>query len=436
MTFDRIDPIARLVVEALFNSLWQGVVISLFVELSLRSLRRVNAATRHVVWLGALAAVIAIPAFYVPALSGSGAMRAVLTGRLALPQVQLDPRWAVAVSAAWAAISLILLGRLVWSYGYTVRLARSVMPIELCHQTLSTTHVAASRTASVPAVIGFRRPSILIPHTLLERLSAFEIDQIVLHEQAHIERHDQLWNLAQEVIRSIFFFHPGIWWITRRLRVEREMACDDAVVSATGAPVEYADCLAKVLEISSCAPTALCSGAIGAEDDVFRRVERLVRSPLYFEARVSRGITSAALALLFLAFYAGKSSPAWIHVGTRSQAAAAFASNRSQAEAERVRRQERVAGEKLHAADERMQMADTKLVEAQRMFREAQRRLRAADQKLRVAERRMREADEQMRAANEQMRMADLLAAAGALLPRVRVWCPEGNNRAGSANEI
>src|SRR5208282_4759507 len=83
---------------------------------------------------------------------------------------------------------------------------------------------------------------------LLPQLSAEEIRIILLHEFAHLRRWDDWTNLVQKIVKAIFFFHPAVWWIENRLTIEREMACDDAVVAQTSSPRAYASSLISFAE--------------------------------------------------------------------------------------------------------------------------------------------------------------------------------------------
>jgi hypothetical protein len=82
----------------------------------------------------------------------------------------------------------------------------------------------------------------------LRELSSEELKVILLHEFAHLRRMDDWTNLAQQLVRTIFFFHPAVIWIGTRLSLEREMACDDVVLAETGNPRAYAECLVKIAE--------------------------------------------------------------------------------------------------------------------------------------------------------------------------------------------
>jgi len=84
----------------------------------------------------------------------------------------------------------------------------------------------------------------------MRELPPEDLNVILLHEFAHLRRGDDWTNLIQKIVRSLFFFHPAVWWIENRLSVEREMACDDAVLAQTANPHAYATCLVSLLEKS------------------------------------------------------------------------------------------------------------------------------------------------------------------------------------------
>ncbi|MGC2671754.1 MAG: GWxTD domain-containing protein [Candidatus Acidiferrum sp.] len=103
-----------------------------------------------------------------------------------------------------------------------------------------------SSLADVPVVLGHFKPLILVPVGLLAGLPPGQIEAILLHELAHIRRHDFLINVLQRLVEGLFFYHPAVWWISHVMRAERECCCDDLVVAITGDPHEYALTLAAL----------------------------------------------------------------------------------------------------------------------------------------------------------------------------------------------
>ena len=94
--------------------------------------------------------------------------------------------------------------------------------------------------------MGCGSPVIAIAPALVQHLTADELDRVVIHEWAHVQRRDDLANVAQLVARVLAGWHPAVWWLDRRLQAERETACDEMAVALTGSSKVYAACLVKL----------------------------------------------------------------------------------------------------------------------------------------------------------------------------------------------
>ncbi|MCA9200390.1 MAG: carboxypeptidase regulatory-like domain-containing protein, partial [Planctomycetales bacterium] len=99
---------------------------------------------------------------------------------------------------------------------------------------------------AVSAVVGCLRPTLLLPASLCSNLTPLEFDAILAHELAHIRRFDWLLNLLQLTVETLFFFHPAVWWLARRIREEREIACDDVGIHIVGNRLAYASALTRL----------------------------------------------------------------------------------------------------------------------------------------------------------------------------------------------
>src|SRR5271165_1525263 len=99
-----------------------------------------------------------------------------------------------------------------------------------------------------PAVVGWIRPVVLLPVTALTGLNDVQLQAVIAHELAHIQRLDAFVNLFQLAVESLFFYHPAVWWLGKRIREERENCCDDVAVAICGSPVPYAHALARMAE--------------------------------------------------------------------------------------------------------------------------------------------------------------------------------------------
>src|SRR5215203_1337007 len=103
-----------------------------------------------------------------------------------------------------------------------------------------------SACIQVPIVIGSFKPVLLLPAAALTGLSPQQIEAVLAHELAHIRRHDYLVNLVQSVVEAVLFYHPGVWWVSHTIRVEREHCCDDLAVSVCGDALLYARALTNI----------------------------------------------------------------------------------------------------------------------------------------------------------------------------------------------
>lgn len=146
--------------------------------------------------------------------------------------------------------------------------------------------IAFCSRVSVPVAAGILRPMILLPGSLATGLTPDQFEAILLHEMAHIRRHDLIFNLLQRFVESLLFFHPGVWYVSRRVSVERENCCDDVVVSSGWKQTDYAAALISMAEACLLGEssnrrlpisTVAASGAGRERSSEFkRRIERLL----------------------------------------------------------------------------------------------------------------------------------------------------------------
>jgi GWxTD domain-containing protein len=132
-----------------------------------------------------------------------------------------------------------------------------------------------SGLAEVPVVMGYLRPVILMPIGLLTGMPQRQIEYILMHELAHIRRHDYVVNLLQTLAEGFLFYHPAVWWISGVIREERENCCDD-VVASYGNTHEYAATLAALEEYRQTAGEPALAATGG---NLMKRVRRLLKQP-------------------------------------------------------------------------------------------------------------------------------------------------------------
>ena len=276
-----VQSVAQISVERILNAVPEGFLIALFAWGLLRVLRRQNSGTRFAVWFLALLTVAALPV-----LGGIGGGQArmvagissfmpsgILSGMASenswgslRPAITIPGGWALFVFLVWALGASFAMMRLAAGLWRLRRLSRSCTPIvaaDLDPAVRKTVEaigasgsvissnsitIATSECVRVPSAIGFWKRTIVLPAWALRELPAQDLNVILLHEFAHLRRWDDWTNLIQKIVRALFFFHPAVWWIEKRISVEREMACDDAVLAETANPHGYAACLVSLLE--------------------------------------------------------------------------------------------------------------------------------------------------------------------------------------------
>ncbi len=130
-----------------------------------------------------------------------------------------------------------------------------------------------SALVKVPMVVGWLRPVILLPASALTGLTPQQLEAIIAHELAHIRRHDYLINLLQAVVETLLFYHPAVWWVSRRIRQEREHCCDDLAVAVCGDALTYARALLEVEKLRAAGPQLAMAANGGL---LMNRIRRLV----------------------------------------------------------------------------------------------------------------------------------------------------------------
>jgi hypothetical protein len=139
---------------------------------------------------------------------------------------------------------------------------------------------------------------IAVAPSLVTTLGSAELDRVLIHEWAHVQRRDDLVSTLEIVIRIIAGWHPAVWWIDRRLHREREIACDEMTVAIAGSPKSYAECLLKLASVKGAARAVQNAPALFTVSGLRARVTKIV-SPHRFIAPIwSRGIAAAIVSVL------------------------------------------------------------------------------------------------------------------------------------------
>ncbi|MCE3261202.1 MAG: hypothetical protein K0R43_281 [Pseudoduganella sp.] len=281
---------------ALAHALWQVTLLSAFAACCLSLLRKSSAKLRHAVGMAWLLSMLAAPL-------ATFASRFASPGGMALGLADALPSWlhfeSVVADLAGQNIALLtqlwLVGAsamLVYQIGGGWHLLRRIerqaslqLPLawqqrfDALQSAMGISRMVLVRmagNAASPFTARLIRPVIWLPLSLLTRLPADQVEALLAHELAHIRRLDWLWNGIQCVVESILFFHPGVWWLNRQIRLDREQACDDLAVAVCGDAIVLAEALAALQRERLASPCLVLAAHGGS---LTRRVTHLLSAP-------------------------------------------------------------------------------------------------------------------------------------------------------------
>jgi len=295
------ESLIRVLANSVIASVWQSAVLVCSVAACLQCLPRLASRVRYALWLITFLAASFLP--FVPSLHGRHRVDAVH----GVAGVPISSLWAVALVVAWVGLSLYRFARLVHGAASLAGISRRAQPVRIGallpeSNVRPAAHIRASAEVQVPCVAGFFSPCILLPTELVERATASELNQILLHESEHVRRNDMWTNLLQKAALTLFPLNPMLLWVDRRLCAERELACDDSVLRATGTPKAYATCLTRLAEGSVLRRSlSLALGAWRRQSELARRVDRILQQP---GKGMSRRGSAAAAGTVLLALTA------------------------------------------------------------------------------------------------------------------------------------
>jgi beta-lactamase regulating signal transducer with metallopeptidase domain/uncharacterized protein YnzC (UPF0291/DUF896 family) len=332
--------IMRVLAWSLLHFLWQGAAIASVAAALMFAFRR--PATRYLVGIGALALMLVSFAgtfMYVSGaneaaaeVSSAGAPAAASLSSLGATANPVDHAGEQAAVSSDGGFLWIARGWLAGVFVFALRIAFGLLVIEYLRRrnlvalpdalverfralqeklgVRREIRYAECNSLSVPAAIGVFRPLVLLPIRALTGLSPEQLDAVVAHELGHIKRFDVAVNFFQVIAESLFFFHPAVWWLNRRIRADREDCCDDMAIATCGGTVGYARALATMegwRAVPSLAMAATGSSAAA-------RVARLLGVSTNNRGGRTAGVVTASLvlatALIAGAVSVGTSGPA------------------------------------------------------------------------------------------------------------------------------
>ncbi len=274
-----LDPSALvpLLGRALLHFVWQGALIGLVAALVLQLMQGARPQARYALACVALLACVLVPALHLammiaatiePAAPSALAAASTHLAAGAIGGVPALSAWPARIDAAMPWIVLI------WSAGactLSLRMAMGLVWIERLRGLPQGAAQAAWQarldalavrfgmrpgvalrlvdSLDSPVSAGWLRPVVLLPSALLTRMPVELIEALLAHELAHVRRHDYLVNLLQGVVEALLFYHPVTWWLSRRIRIEREHIADRLAAEVTGEPRRLALALSELSEI-------------------------------------------------------------------------------------------------------------------------------------------------------------------------------------------
>lgn len=276
--------------ETVLNWLWQGGVVGLATAALLKGLEPVRAGARCAVVWTAMLCVLGLP--LVPLLLAITAPSAGATVRTLEPAVAMPVTW-------WVSGSVMLTVWALWAAVVIRRLASAILALRRAKQRYHPfptevearlrcwaeargrgrrTRLVVSDDVRAAAVLGCGRPVIAVAPSLLEHLDDDDLDRVMIHEWAHVQRRDDLAQVVQCGIRVLAGWHPAVWWLDRRLHVEREVACDETAVTLTGCAKRYAACLATLASLPLTRAPSLTAMPAATTAGLESRIVRILRS--------------------------------------------------------------------------------------------------------------------------------------------------------------
>lgn len=347
------DQIARALLTGALNTLWIAAALAVLAWTVARWLPRTNAATRHLLWWTVLALMLLVPFGAVdrgmqteiassasigapgdaPEIAPAVFVPEPAPSRAIFPLQVPAGDWLRVAVALWALFGFVQLVRIAWSFAYLLKIKRGAHAapddlacrfrywVEACGIERPVRLLISERIAS-PMATGFRHPAVILPAGLLAQFGELELDHVVLHELAHVARRDDWSNLIARCLSAMVGLHPVAAWVLRQIARERELACDDWVVSRTGEARPYAASLARLFEVCRARRLmVLATGMAGSASHLGERIEILLDSGRQFTSHASLApIGLAAMALLALVA-AGARAPRWVVLAQSAPAA-------------------------------------------------------------------------------------------------------------------
>ncbi|MBL0165341.1 MAG: M48 family metalloprotease [Xanthomonadales bacterium] len=309
---------------ALIHFLWQGAIIGIVFALVRRLLPAEQSSLRYAFGLFSLLALLVAPVLTLVMLwpssgvdSGQVSDAMAVNASLATPMLATDTgslfeRQLPVLVAAWLAGVLLMFGRAIYQWRALEQIARRLawrdleieqMLLRVAERfgALPGVRVLVSASIETPTLIGWLKPVILLPVAVVAGFPRQQLELILAHELGHLCRYDHLVNLAQAAVETLLFYHPVVHWISREVRHEREICCDNLVLRLTDSePREYARTLAALESLRQLTPQLAVAASGGVLLDRIRRIVGSANPHRHHRSRLGIWLVSAGCALTVL----------------------------------------------------------------------------------------------------------------------------------------
>jgi beta-lactamase regulating signal transducer with metallopeptidase domain len=330
----------------LLHFCWQGAAVALTFALADRLTLRASSAVRYSV---AAAALILMPLLVIGTflremrIAGATHTDATVSGKASaiLDRIEAQPvsqQFAAAfalpvhdrgywladntervlpwLDALWMAGVLLLAMRAMGGWRQLERLrykAQGIVPAHVersfqsvCERVKAGRQVALRISDKVisPMAMGVWQATVILPMSAVMNLTTEELEAVLAHELGHIRRWDYAWNLLQTAVETVLFFHPAVWWLSRKVRDRREICCDEIAVASCADPIIYAQTLLR-LEEQKITGLRLAVAQRGSSGSLLSRIKKVLGEDEPMESRITGGVRVAVAGLIVFGLLLG-----------------------------------------------------------------------------------------------------------------------------------
>ena len=329
---------------SLFHTLWQGIILAVFIGVILHLLRHKSSQIRYFISVSTIFIIVGLSVYHfihhfdnsfitaddyseqigITTISESQFVdlsdlnahnKKQISLNLVVSKVQKISKYFPVIVKFWLIGILFFLVKFIVGYFYTQRLRTHgiwtlsenwIQKFEKIKSNLKISkkiQYLESQVVRIPMVVGYFKPVILIPTEMLTGIPTEQIESIIAHELAHIKRNDYIINVLLSIIETVFFFHPAVWYLSNKIRDERENCCDDIALSVINDSLAYAKALVSIQELTLNKHYSAVAFS-GRKKHLLNRIKRMIMKPKSKSNRTDKIIASLVIlsAIMTLSF--------------------------------------------------------------------------------------------------------------------------------------